>query len=106
MNKKKIKINFSDFWGGFDNKNNLFTGILSQRYNVEISDKPDFLIHSVYRNEYLKYNCIKICFTGENTRPDFKKSDFHIGFDYIDDKRYLRYPLFKHNDTAAQIDTK
>ena len=93
MNKPILKLNFTDFWSGFNKENNFITDILSKDYNIIITEKPDFLIHSVYTKEYLKYNCIRICFTGENTRPDYNKSDFHIGFDYTDDKRYLRWPL-------------
>jgi alpha(1,3/1,4) fucosyltransferase len=94
MVKPKIKIKFSDFWGDYDTNDNYFTILLSERFEVEISKKPDFLIHSTFGKSYLKYNCFRICYTGENTRADFTKSDFHIGFDHIDDERYFRWPLF------------
>jgi hypothetical protein len=81
-------------WSGFDFQNNYFTIHLSRNFAIEINPKPDFLIHSVYSKNYLKYNCCRICVSGENNRPDFKRSDFHIGFDYIDNPAYLRWPLF------------
>ena len=46
--KTTIKINFKDFWENFDPKNNFFTNILRKKYDVEISDKPDYLFYSVY----------------------------------------------------------
>lgn len=81
-------------WPNFDFEQNHFTYYLSQHFRIEISRKPDFLIHSVYTKNYLNYNCYRICYTGENTRPDFTKSDFHLGFDFIDSPFYLRWPLF------------
>lgn len=100
---KKIKIWFTDMWANFDNHKNYFTHYLSNYFNIEINPKPDFLIHSILGKKYLKYNCYKICFTGENTRPDFTKSDYHIGFDYNDDSRYLRWPLFLMNRFIPEL---
>ena len=45
--------------------------------------------------EFLKYNCPRIFYTGENIRPNFKFCDFAFTFDYNDDKRHFRWPLFK-----------
>lgn len=59
-----------------------------------MNPKPDVLIHSVYDKNFLKYQCTRVCYTAENIRPDFTKSDYHIGFDYNDDLRYLRWPNF------------
>ncbi|QCR22169.1 glycosyltransferase [Pontibacter sp. SGAir0037] len=84
-------------WPNFDFQNNYFTIYLSQHFDIELNPKPDFLIHSVYSKNYLKFNCYKICITGEDTRPNFSESDFHIGFDYNDSPRYLRWPLFLMN---------
>ena len=81
-------------WHGFDQKNNMFATSLARRFNIEICNKPEFLIHSIYGKKYLKYDCCRICFTGDNTRPDFKHNDYNIGFDLIDDNRYLRWPIF------------
>jgi hypothetical protein len=98
--RSKIKIAFSDFWGGFEynpeNKidfDNIFYKMLSKEFQIEISEQPDFLIFSVFGNNHLKYNCKKIFYTGENIRPDFNKCDYSISFDYLDDSRNLRFPL-------------
>lgn len=102
-NSKPIRIWFTDMWPNFDFKQNHFTYYLSQHFNIEINHNPDFLIHSIYTKNYLNYNCYRICYTGENTRPDFTKSDFHIGFDFNDNPFYLRWPLFLMNKYAPEL---
>lgn len=98
--RKKIKLAFSDFWGGFEynptgkkNFDNVFYRILSERFDIEISNNPDFLIFSVFGQNHLNYRCRKIFYTGENIRPDFSKCDYSISFDYLNDDRNLRFPL-------------
>ena len=89
-----IKVNFSDFWGGFDYKNHIIYRIFKKYFDIEISDDPDFLIFSSYSNEHLKYDCVKIQYLAENLRPDYSVSDFAIGFDYDTHDNYLRLPLY------------
>ena len=94
--KKKITINFVDFAKDFDNKNNDFVRILSNWFEVVISEHPDYLFYSNFGYKHTKYNCIKIYFTGENTVPDFNLCDYAIGFSEMTfNDRYLRYPLYK-----------
>ncbi len=100
---KSIKINFCNFWSSFNKKNNLFYNILQKHFNVEISDAPDFLICSNRGNafEYMKYNCIRIMFMGENLSPDFTCIDYCIGFDHLDfGDRYFRLPFAFYNDNG------
>jgi len=51
----------------FNTTKNYFVSLLSLRYSV-IIDKasPDLLIYSVFGLDHLNYNCLKICFSGEN----------------------------------------
>lgn len=92
---KVIRINFSGFWPGFDKYNNFFTSILKRKFEVEISENPDYLFYSVFSKEYLKYNCIRIFFTGECITPDFNLCDYALGFDDINfGDRYIRCPLY------------
>ena len=44
---KIIKLDFVGFWPGFDKNSNFFTEILRERYHVEITDEPDFVIVSI-----------------------------------------------------------
>lgn len=98
-----IKINFCGFWGSFKKENNLFYIMLSKHFDVEISDNPDFVICSNRGKpfEYMKYDCPRIMFMGENLSPDFTVFDYVIGFDYLDfGDRYFRLPFAFHFDDA------
>lgn len=91
---KKLKINFVDFFGDFDKQNNIFWDVLSKKFDLEISESPDLIFFSVYTLEHYKYDCLKIFYTAEDIRPNFNKSDFAITFDYLDDSRHYRLPLY------------
>ena len=92
---KKVKIKFVDFFDGFDKGRNEFLEVLKQRYEIDISDEPDYVIYSGFGYEHLKYNCIRIFFTGECQTPDFNECDYAIGFDRLKfGDRYVRIPLY------------
>lgn len=94
-NKIELKVDFTDFWPGFDKKDNFFYNLLVENFTVTISDTPDLLFYSVYTFEHLKYtNCTKILYTGENQRPDFMLCDFAFSFDYSSRNRNYRLPLY------------
>ena len=96
-----IKINYCGFWNSFKEKDNFFYHILSRRFNVEISDDPDFVICSNRGKpfEYMKYDCVRIMFMGENLSPDFTVFDYVIGFDFLDfGDRYFRLPFAAYSD--------
>lgn len=90
----KIKINFSDFWGGFDKTNNYFYNILKEDYDLEISNNPDFLFYSVFGSKHNDYNCTKVFFSGENIGPNYNECDYSMCYDYSDDGRHYRLPLY------------
>ena len=108
---KKIKIDFCGFWNGFDKTENLLSDILKERYEIEISKHPDFLIVSVFGQpfSYMNHDCVRILYTGEPLSPDFSVFDYAIGFDKIvlldseGKNRYYRYPFcFYHFDRVNQ----
>ena len=106
MKKKSIKIKFVDFWPTFDKKDNFITRVLSERYEIEFSDEPEYLFYSCMGEEYLKYDCIRIFYTGENLRPDFNICDYAIGFDYIEfEDRYLRFPQFMLHEYDKDLES-
>jgi len=92
--KKTIKIDFSDFWGGFDKTNNYFYNLLKEEFNVEISSQPDFLFFSVFGNSHQNYKCQKIFYTGENVAPPLGYCQWSFSFDYLDDHRNYRLPHY------------
>jgi len=105
--KKTIKIKFVDFYPNFiPQKVTLWTW-LWDRYEVVLSDDPEWVVFSVFGNEHLRYNnCTKIFYTGENYAPDFNLCDYALGFEYIDfGDRYMRFPLWLNysNDVEAML---
>ena len=52
---KTIKVKFVDFNEGATAVN-VFLQFLQERYEVEISDEPEWLLYSVFGNEHLNYN--------------------------------------------------
>jgi alpha(1,3/1,4) fucosyltransferase len=99
--RKTIRINFSDFWHGnspdeIARRNPLYQ-LLSRRFDLQICEDPDFLIYSsrIFGQEFMKHRCVRIFYTGENDRPDFEECDFAFTFDYLDDPRHYRLPLYK-----------
>jgi hypothetical protein len=92
--KNKIKINFSDFWGGFDKTNNYFYNLLKEEFDVEISNNPDYLFFSVFGNQHQNYKCVKIFYTGENVAPPLDYCQYSFSFDYLDDTRNYRLPHY------------
>lgn len=93
--RKTVKIKFLDHYSSYDPQP--IIDILKKRYDVELSDDPDFLFCSVYDNKHFYYdNPIKILYTGENIVPNFNVYDYAIGFDHIEfEDRYLRLPLWQ-----------
>jgi len=92
--RSKIKLDFSDFWQGFNKIDNYFYNLISEDYDIEISDNPDFLIYSLFGNNHRKYNCTKIFFSGENIGPNFNECNYSMCFDWLDDNRHYRLPLY------------
>lgn len=90
----KIKIAFSDFWRDFNSEDNWFFRFLSERFPVELSESPDYLIYSCGGHEHRNFSGIKIFFAGENVRPNFWECDYALGFDFLERSNYLRLPLY------------
>ena len=43
---KRVRIDFCDFWPDFGRHDNFFIRLLRLRFDVQVVDDPDFLIHS------------------------------------------------------------
>ena len=79
-----------------DKKDNFFFRLLSQRFDVRICDKPDFLFHSDCGSLHRIHSCANIYFTIECHAPDFTKSDYGFTCRYLDDPRHTRLPIYVH----------
>ncbi len=96
--KPKVKINFTDFWHPQNEKeirNNALFILLSKRFDLVLSDKPDFLIYSCFGHRFLKYHCPRIFYASENVRPNFRQCDYAFSFDYPVTSKNYRLPLYK-----------
>jgi hypothetical protein len=91
---RTIKLDFTDFWPGFSKTDNYFYDLLSKRYDIVISDSPDFLIYSCYGKDYSRYNCIRIFYTGENQEPNFQECNYAFSFDYLQNPDNYRLPHY------------
>lgn len=118
MKKSNVKINFVDFWPGFQKDNNYFYHLLSTRHDVAIDENdPDLLFFSVdyarvkERDRYKNHRCKKVFYTGESVSANFDsdgsiemtnhqaqysigKCDYAFTFDFSDDSRHYRLPLW------------
>lgn len=95
MGKKQVEIKFVDF-GKNTFREDLIIRILSKRYDVVLSEKPDYLFYSVFSDSHLKYeNSVRIFVTTENLSPDFNMCDYGIGYEFMEyGDRYLRFPIY------------
>lgn len=92
---KTIKLNFVDFFEGFNKFDNQFVELLKQRFNVVVSDDPDYIIYSGFGFNHLKFKGVRVFFTGECITPNFNECDYAIAFDRLNfGDRYLRVPLY------------
>ena len=95
MSRKIVKLKFVDVYPGFVPEASALYKAIAQSFDIRLCDDPDYIITQPYGHGHLKYNCIKILFTGENMTPDFNLYDYAIGFDYLSfDDRYVRVPLW------------
>ena len=93
--KPILKLKFVDFFDGFDRNQNEFLEVLGEHYEVVQSGEPNYIIYSGFGYEHLKYECIRIFYTGECLTPDFNECDYAIGFDRLQfGDRYVRIPLY------------
>lgn len=91
--KKKIKIKFVGRFSDVDKKD--YLDILQDRYEVIQTDNPDYIFYSVHDQQHLKYDCVRIFYTGECYTPNFNECDYAIGFDRMTmGDRYARIPIY------------
>lgn len=92
MSKKTIKIHFS---GICLLVRTFFENQLKKKFDLIFDDiSPDFLIFGETSKDYKKYNCTKIFHTAENIPPPLDECDWAFSFDYIDNTKHFRLPLY------------
>lgn len=106
----RLRIYFADFWDSFDMQDNYFWNLLSERYQLVLDpQEPEILFYSyrglldVRKKTFHRYKCLRIFYTGENLRPDFKECDYALSYDRLDDGRNLRLPLYALYDDYQEL---
>jgi len=90
-----IKIAFTDFWREWENDFNFFKdGIFEGEEVVVTNDNPDLLFYSSFGQNHKNFKCPKIFWTGENVRANYDECDLALTFDYNDNPKNLRIPLY------------
>lgn len=103
---KSVRVYFAGFWDGFDPENNIFVRLLRTKYEVIIDkDNPEYIFCSMFGNpyEYLKYDGIRIFYSGENYSPDFNFVDYGIAYnrDFKYEDRFCRNRAIISGDLKA-----
>lgn len=93
--KPAVRVTFCDFPGPTNIQ--AITKEIERTHKIIIDNEdPEYVIYSVFGNEFLKYtNAVRIFFTGENVYPDFNLCDYAFGFAWMTlEDRYCRCPNF------------
>ncbi len=98
-----IRLGFADFWPDFEITDNYFTQLLEPHYDIEICDHPDYLIYSCFGKSFRNHSCLRIFYTGENKRPNFRECDFAVSFDHSAHPRNYRLPLYALYGDVRQL---
>lgn len=102
---KKIKIQFTDTW---DACIDFFLDLLSNRYDVEVTNDAEFLLfcdeNFGSNNLNISKNDItKVLFTGENRRPENYDCHYAISFDHNFNPWHYRLPLYVVDMWAIEV---
>jgi len=76
----------------------LLLPFISNHYDLQITQDydADYIFHSCSGYDVLRYDGIRIFYTGECVTPNFNISDYALAFDHIEfGDRYCRLPLIK-----------
>ena len=96
-----MKVWYTDMWRAFAPqrlKDYLGYQLLSDKRNLVLSpDYRDILFYSCFGDEYLKYECLRVFYTPENVRPDFRKCDYAFSFDYPVTETKLSFSVLSAN---------
>jgi len=82
---------------------NLFVRLLSRRFNLKISDRPDFLVFTHDGDRHRLYNCTKIFYTQEVYRPNWRECDYAVTSVKLEDPRAFHLPVYSLWCDAADL---
>jgi hypothetical protein len=94
MQQRRLRVDFVDFWPGFDKVDNWIASTLSRRFDIEICTQPDIVIYSCYGSQWQSYDCTRVLVSWENRGWGFSQCDWAFTSDYNDHERHSRLPLW------------
>lgn len=101
-----LRIAFSDFifsrndrdrMASFDPKDNVFTRLLAQEYDLRVVPmaEAEVLVYSTFGEAHRTFRGRKVFYASENVLPDFDACDHAITFSLLpDDPRHYRLPQY------------
>lgn len=94
---KKVRIAIIDFAHDEGCLAERLLGFVSDRYEFVLTeDDPDFILHSCFGRDVLKFDGVRIFFSAENCSPDFNISDYALGMERLTfGDRFYRLPLYR-----------
>jgi hypothetical protein len=97
-----LKVAFLDLWPRADPESTFLLRALRETTPAVVTtpDDAELLFFSVFGSENAGFVGTKVQYSGENTRPRWSATDFHIGCNHLDDRRHLRFPFY----VAAIVD--
>jgi hypothetical protein len=105
----EVKVKYVDFWPGFQPETYyIHRMLLNSGYNIILDEiNPDIVIGSVFGNQIVDWSHkTRIFYTGENIKPDFNKYEYFMGFEFSDDERILRLPIYQLHWGNAQLEER
>lgn len=106
--KKTIHIKYVDFYPGFVPENHWLYKILEKKYDIVLSDTPDYLFFSCFGNQYLTYDCIRIFISNEAVYPNLNLYDYAVTYsDFtVTDRLLPNRDAFEHLKYKRLADSK
>jgi hypothetical protein len=101
--RRRIKIDFCDIGFNQSKTDYFLYWVLAERFDLQLCDQPDFLVHNLFGHEHRLHSGVRILFTGESDAPDYTVSDYSIGPRVLDDPRHLHLPAYVIRGPAEKI---
>jgi len=97
-----LTVAFADLWPNADPEHSFLLRALRETTPAVVTAPADaeLLFFSVFGLQHERYVGTKVQYSGENTRPRWSTTDFHIGCNHLSDRRHLRFPFY----AAAMVD--
>ncbi len=101
--KRQVRIDFCDIGCNQSKTDYFLHWVLAERFELQLCDQPDFIVHNLFGHEHRLHSGIRILFTGESDLPDYSISDYSIGPRVVDDPRHLHLPAYVIRGPAEKI---